>query len=71
MRIAFAIGFGIICLKLIFDLYMSRDQKEEQKIYAIMAAFFCRMFFGEILFGFLQERKRRRAIEEYFRNLKV
>ena len=50
---------------------MSRVQKEEQKIYAIMTAFFFGMFFGEILFAFLQERKRHRAIEEYFGNLKV
>ena len=71
MRIAFAIFLGIICLKLIFDLYMERVTKEGQETYAIIAAFFTGLFFGEILFGFLQERKRRQQIKKYFGDLKL
>ena len=49
MRIAFAIFFGIICLKLIFDLDMGKVTIEEQEMHAIIATFFsglfCREFF--------------------------
>ena len=40
MRIAFAVGFGIILLKLIFDIYMGRVQKEEKQMCAVIATFF-------------------------------
>ena len=70
MRIAFAIFFGTIYLKLIFDFYMGKVTKEEQEIHAIISAFFSGLFCGEFLFVFLQERRRRREIEHYFGNLK-
>ena len=57
MRIAFAVGFGIILLKLIFDIYMGRVQKEEKQMYAVIPTFFCGMFFGEDLFVSMQRRR--------------
>ena len=59
MRAAFVFTFGVICVKLLFDAFMGSIDKEEKVIYALVSAFFCGMFFGELLLIF----KQRRAVQ--------
>ena len=57
MRSAFVFGFAVICIKLLFDAFMGSINKEETAIYAIVSAFFCGMFFGELLLIYRQNRR--------------
>ena len=71
MRLPFVIGFAVIFLKLIFDIYMGNVEKEKKKIYALLSAFLCEMFFGEILLTDIQRKRLQRVIEDYIGNFKA
>ena len=56
MKAAFVFGFTVICIKLLFDTFMGSIDNEEKAIYAIVFAFFCGMFFGELLLIYRQHK---------------
>ena len=65
MRAAFVFGFAVICIKLLFDAFMGLIDKEEKAIYAVVSAFFCGMFFAELLLIYRQNRRFQDEFDEH------
>ena len=56
MKFAHIFAVSIICFILILDGCCGRIDKEEEVVYALISAFFCGMFFGELFINYMHER---------------
>ena len=56
MKFSHIFVVSIICFILIFDAGCGRIDKEEKVVYALISAFLCGMFFGELFINYMHKR---------------
>ena len=56
MKLSHIFVVSIICFILIFDSCCGRIDKEEKIVYALISAFLCGMFFGELFINYMHKR---------------
>ena len=56
MKFSHIFVVSIICFILIFDACCGRIDKEEKVVYALISAFLCGMFFGELFINYMHKR---------------